>query len=286
MTDLAISCIISLSMLGPLAWKWELDLRLVLAWAVAAGIVIGGLLHAVDAVHPLGRAVFLLLDAALILAVSAAALLMRFYRRTERRPPPGRDLIVSPADGTIKYLKPISPETAPFSSKGAESVPLSPPLSGMAGDRGGYLVGIGMSLLDEHVTRAPISGRVAHLQRIPGVFLSLKKREAAWRNERLIGIIEDGERKVGLIHIASRLVRRIESYVTPGDFLCAGQEVGIIRFGSQVDIVIPGGLAPEIRVRVGQRVHAGVSVIAGIRTGKEETAMDVKELEKEFEQGS
>jgi len=275
MADVAISCITAVLLLVPLAWKWELDWRIVLAWAAAAGIAAGGLLLAISSVYPLSRPAFVVWDVVLILAASAAALLARFYRRTERHPPAGRDLIVSPADGRIKYLHAVGEGEIPVSAKGRERLPLSPPLSGMVTGRGGYLVGIAMSYLDEHVTRAPIGGKVTHLQRIPGKFLSLKRKEAVWRNERLISVIEDGDRKVGLIHIASRLVRRIESYVRAGDLLHTGQTIGMIRFGSQVDVVIPGGLEPEFRVRIGQRVNAGVSIIAAIRADNKESVYGV-----------
>ena len=93
-------------------------------------------------------------------------------------------------------------------------------------------------------------------------FISLKKEQATVKNERLTTVIEQGHFKVGVVQIASRLVRRIQSYLEEGQSVECGQRLGMIRFGSQVDLIIPNIKNLNIRVRLGEDVKAGVSVIA------------------------
>ena len=92
----------------------------------------------------------------------------------------------------------------------------------------------------------------------------MKKEDTPYKNERVIEIIENDKCKIGLIQIASRLVRRIVAYVGEGDELNLGQKIGMIKFGSQVDIVLPKSEDLRIKVRVGQQVYGGTSIIAEI----------------------
>jgi phosphatidylserine decarboxylase len=190
------------------------------------------------------------------------ALLIRFFRDPERIPPKGQSIILSPADGLIKYIKHIEKGEIPISSKGSEKVKLSPPLMDVFKNGKGYLIGIGMTFLDVHVTRAPIEGRLTYFEHVLGSFISLKREDAPYRNERVIEIIESEKCKVGFIQIASRMVRRIVSYVKQGDELALGQRVGMITFGSQVDVVLPELPNLKIKVALGQQVYAGQSIIA------------------------
>jgi phosphatidylserine decarboxylase len=118
-----------------------------------------------------------------------------------------------------------------------------------------------MVFTDVHVNRSPISGTVALVHHRPGRFLSLRQTQALDVNERQTMVIGNGVYQVGLVQIASRLVRQIVSYVAPGDALESGQRIGMIRFGSQVDLFVPVAVAPALEVAVGDRTIAGETII-------------------------
>jgi phosphatidylserine decarboxylase len=124
------------------------------------------------------------------------------------------------------------------------------------------VIGIAMTFLDVHVNRAPITGRISFHHHFHGWFGSLRKPEMVFANERTTTVIETGPIQVAIVQIASRLVRQIVSFVHEGQDVNLGQRIGAIRFGSQVDLVLP--LIPEIKivVQAGARVHAGESMIA------------------------
>lgn len=262
MTNLALGLVLAIGLLVPVAYKWELNLKLVLISALIIGLFAGWVINGVAACFDIGLMVRLVSCSVLIVIIAAAALLVRFYRDPERIPPEGENVIVAPADGVIKYVRHIEKGNIPFSSKGKESVRLSEPLLSILPDGQGYLIGIGMSFLDVHVTRAAIDGKLTYLEHMPGRFYSLKREDAPYRNERVIEIIQNDRLKIGLIQIASRLVRRIVAYVREGDELAFGQKIGMIKFGSQVDVVLPRLRDLEIKVSPGQQVYAGISIIA------------------------
>jgi phosphatidylserine decarboxylase len=126
------------------------------------------------------------------------------------------------------------------------------------------VIGIAMSFLDVHVNRAPISGRVAVLRRFPGLFGSLRRPEMLFENERATVVIERGDIQVAVVQIASRLVRRIVAYVEEGDDVAAGQRIGMIRFGSQVDLVLPLRDGLRVFAEPGDRVVAGETILATV----------------------
>lgn len=262
MNNLIISLILSQVILIPLARKWELDLNKVIIGGLAVGLAAGLLSGILFLFYPAGLYVRLFVIAGLIVVISSATLLLWFFRDTERVPPGGKNIVIAPADGTIKYIKRIEKGSVPLSTKGKEEVPLSPVLLEILPHRQGYLVGIAMTFLDVHVTRSPIEGKLTYSEHVNGSFLSLKKPDAPYRNERVIQVIRNGRLSVALIHIASRLVRRIDSYVKEDDQLQLGQRIGIIKFGSQVDVVLPDQENLRIEVGVGDRVFAGVTIIA------------------------
>jgi phosphatidylserine decarboxylase len=129
-----------------------------------------------------------------------------------------------------------------------------------------FLVGIDMNILNVHVNRSPIPGNVIFRQKTPGSFLSLRKQESEVLNQRVTTVISNGAFGIGVVQIASRLVRSIVSFVNVGQELTLGQRIGMIVFGSQVDVVIPGLKDLKIEVKPGDEVKAGVTVIA--RFGK------------------
>lgn len=267
MENLIISLILSQLILIPLGRKWELDLNKVIIGGLAVGLAAGILSALLFHFYPAGLYTRLLVIAALIAVISSVALLAWFFRDTDRLPPEQENIIIAPADGTIKYVKPIEEGSIPLSVKGKEQVPLSPVLLDILPRKQGYLIGISMTFLDVHVTRAPIEGTVTHSEHINGSFLSLKKPDAPFRNERVIQVIRNGRLSVALIHIASRLVRRIEPYIKKDDQLRLGQRIGIIKFGSQVDVVLPAEENLRIEVSVGDRVFAGVTIVASLPPG-------------------
>jgi phosphatidylserine decarboxylase len=262
MENIIISLVLSQLVLVPIAYKWELNLKVVSISALIIGLLVGLVINIAGKYFYMGLPLKLISCFILVVLISIAALLFRFYRDPDRVPPEGTNIILSPADGTIKYIKAIEKGEIPFSSKGKEKIVLSEPLTVILKDEQGYLIGILMTYLDVHVTRAPIKGKLTYFKHIHGQFHSLKKEDAPYKNERVIEIIEGDRFKIGLIQIASRLVRRIVTYSKEGDELALGERIGMITFGSQADIVLPKLQGLRIRTRVGEQVYAGLSIIA------------------------
>jgi phosphatidylserine decarboxylase len=118
-----------------------------------------------------------------------------------------------------------------------------------------------MTPFDVHKNCAPVSGRIVLNKHINGEFLSLKHPEAILRNERNTLVIQtENNEYFGIIQTASKLVRRIDSYVKENDQITQGKWFGMIRFGSQVDLIIPKQYLPN--VKVGQQIFAATSIIA------------------------
>src|SRR5437868_4505914 len=170
-----------------------------------------------------------------------------FFRDPVRTTPRGDKLIVAPADGLITMIA---------------KVPPPPELRGAGGLADGEYtrVSIFMSVFDVHINRAPIAGRVRRIAYIPGKFVNADLDKASEDNERQHLLIEgsDGVR-IGFTQIAGLVARRILAFVREGDVVEAGQRVGLIRFGSRVDVFLPAGTAP--RVLLGQRSIGGETVI-------------------------
>jgi len=262
MENLFISLVLAQLILIPIAYKWELNLKVVSISAIIIGLFVGLVISISEKYFYMGLPLKLISCFVLIVSVSLSALLARFFRDPDRVPPQRHNIILSPADGFVKYIKHIEKGEIPMSSKGREKVKLSLPLTDIFTNGQGYLIGIGMTFLDVHVTRSPIKGKLTYFKHIPGSFCSLKKEDAPYKNERVIEIVENDKCKMGFIQIASRLVRRIVSYVREGDELALGQKVGMIKFGSQVDIVLPRLHDLKIKVKIGEQVYAGLSIIA------------------------
>ncbi|MCB0677542.1 MAG: phosphatidylserine decarboxylase, partial [Saprospiraceae bacterium] len=127
-------------------------------------------------------------------------------------------------------------------------------------DKPCWLVGINMTPFDVHKNCAPIDGKVVLNQHFDGKFLSLKEGEALAENERNTYVIQNPQLKVGVVQIASRLVRRIDSYVQTGADLQQGDWLGMIRFGSQVDVILP--IDYEINVQLKDQIYAGTTILA------------------------
>ena len=173
-----------------------------------------------------------------------------FFRDPMRTTPRGEKLIVSPADGLITMITKVPP---PPELRGADAL----------ADGEYTRVSIFMSVFDVHINRAPISGRVRRKVYVPGKFVNADLDKASEDNERQHLLIEgsDGTR-IGFTQIAGLVARRILAFVAEGDTVEAGQRVGLIRFGSRVDVYLPTGTGP--RVLLGQRAIAGETVLAEI----------------------
>jgi phosphatidylserine decarboxylase len=121
-------------------------------------------------------------------------------------------------------------------------------------------VSIFMSVFDVHINRAPIAGRVRRIAYVPGKFINADLDKASEDNERQHLLIEGSDGlKIGFTQIAGLVARRIMAFVREGDVVVAGQRVGLIRFGSRVDVYLPAGVAP--RVLLGQRAIAGETIL-------------------------
>jgi phosphatidylserine decarboxylase len=170
-----------------------------------------------------------------------------FFRDPVRTTPRSDKLIISPADGLVTMIAKVPP---PPELRGAE---------GLAD--GDYTrVSIFMSVFDVHINRAPISGRIRRIAYVPGKFVNADLDKASEDHERQHFLIEGAEGlKIGFTQIAGLVARRILAFVKEGDVVEAGQRVGLIRFGSRVDVYLPQGIAP--RVILGQRAIAGETIL-------------------------
>jgi phosphatidylserine decarboxylase len=246
----------------PLAWKWGLGVvRVGIVITVCAAIsvaVVASVDEAVDlsAIVQAG-AVWLM-----TLAFGLSTLAYRFYRDPERTGPDRDDVIVSPADGRVIYVRGAESGKLPVSDKHGRSYTLEELTKTPLKDESATVIGISLSFLDVHVTRVPISGQVVIHRHAPGRFGSLRRPEMIFENERSTVVIERHELQVAVVQIASRLVRRIVDFVTEGDHVKIAQRLGVIRFGSQVDLVVPVRPDWVITVRPGERVRAGETIVA------------------------
>jgi phosphatidylserine decarboxylase len=178
--------------------------------------------------------------------------ILAFFRDPERVVPQGDDLIVSPADGQVSLILQVPP---PRELQGVDGE--GPGLGADPVTR----ISIFMSVFDVHINRAPVAGTIRRVSYMPGKFLNADLDKASEENERQQVLIERADgRLVGLTQIAGLVARRIVPFVKPGDIVAAGQRIGLIRFGSRVDVYLPQGT--DAAVVLGQTVLAGETVLA------------------------
>jgi phosphatidylserine decarboxylase len=189
------------------------------------------------------------------LMFSAIAFLMQFFRDPNRRIPLDGGLIVAPADGRILKGKIDCVKTVSYDDPLMEYV-LSP------GERG-ILVSTFMSPFDVHVNRAPISGTIVKTKHFSGKF-RIAMGSVHTENEKNLIVIDSEYGKVGVIQIAGFVARRIVQYVEVGDQVQIGDRLGMIRFGSRVDLIIPFENT-QLMVTEGEKPTAGETVIALMR---------------------
>lgn len=183
-----------------------------------------------------------------------------FFRDPERVVPQVEGAVISPADGQVVGIAQVEVPRELVVEDGSGSIPLP---EGQV-----TRISIFMSLFDVHINRAPIGGTVQRVVYVPGQFVSADLDKASDSNERQHILIAgpDGT-LIGMTQIAGLVARRIVPFVKRGDMIAAGQRIGLIRFGSRVDIYLPRGTGAL--VITGQRVVAGETVLA--RTGETQT---------------
>jgi len=260
---------LSLIILVPLGIKWEISKGVTLPASIFIGILAGLVVSGVLGIYHIKFYQALILQFFLIMGISVSLLLWRFFRNPERTPPADRNNILSPADGKVKYVKRIEKGVIPYSEKKGRKFFLSDYVQSDPFLSEGYLIGISMNLLDVHVNRAPIDGNVSLSRHIKGGFISLKKEDAVIVNERALTVIDNGDFKVGVVQIASRLIRKIVLYPRESNEVRRGERIGMIRFGSQVDLIIPSIPSLSIEINPGEDVKAGISIIAKIMRNQE-----------------
>jgi phosphatidylserine decarboxylase len=169
-----------------------------------------------------------------------------FFRDPERKAPEGAGLIICPADGK---LLPI-----------VEAVP---PVELGMGDAPRPRLSIFMNVFNVHVNRYPVSGTVQYVQATPGKFMNAIAENASLENEQTSVGIEAGSNRILVRQIAGLIARRIHTYSKVGDQAKKGDRMGMIRFGSRVDVFLP--LDATLRVKVGDISYAGVTVLAELK---------------------
>jgi phosphatidylserine decarboxylase len=176
-----------------------------------------------------------------IVPVLLAAFFLWFFRDPQRAIPQGEGLLVSPADGLV-----------------TETVRIETP------DGPRQRISIFLNVFDVHVNRSPIAGEITSVRYQRGKFLNAMNEDSAERNEQNVVTVQGQGVEIVFKQIAGLIARRIIFNYRAGDRLQRGQRVGLIKFGSRTDVILPAGA--EIRVKTGQRVKGGSSIIAEMPT--------------------
>ena len=163
-----------------------------------------------------------------------------FFRDPERVVPTDEKLVVSPADGLVVVLKPVDPNDG----------------------NSGMLISIFLSIFDVHINRSPLAGKIISTEYRPGRFLIATKQKASLENEQNVVTVENQYARVVFKQIAGLIARRIVFWKQDGDVVKMGERVGLIKFGSRVDILLP----PQVKVLVkkGDHVKGGISIIGKV----------------------
>lgn len=170
--------------------------------------------------------------------------ILAFFRDPERFVCPDENAIVCPADGKIISIDEV--EDSQFTNQRVKKVCIF------------------MNVFNVHVNRLPVSGTVARTIYYPGKFYSADSDKAALENEYLATVLNlPGEKQIAVVQIAGLIARRIICWLETGDNAVKGRRLGLIRFGSRVDLYLP--LTTELSVITGQKVRAGETVIGRLK---------------------
>jgi phosphatidylserine decarboxylase len=191
---------------------------------IAAGLLLGWLTNPVWAIIPFLLAFFFLW----------------FFRDPERAIPQEAGAVVSPGDGKVTDVSPVT-----------------------TGSETQTRISIFLSVFDVHVNRSPVTGIIRDVRYQRGQFLNAMNKVSAEQNEQNIVTLEADGQKIVFKQIAGLLARRIVFYTKVGDRLERGQRVGLIKFGSRVDLLVDA--SARITVKVGDRVKGGASVLAYVQ---------------------
>jgi phosphatidylserine decarboxylase len=160
-----------------------------------------------------------------------------FFRNPDRKIPGEPGLIVSPADGRVVVMQ-------------------DEKFQGRPGKR----VSIFLAVWNVHVNRSPAAGTIVRMDYKPGKFLAAWAEKASFENEQNIFVLATEHGEIMFKQIAGYIARRVVAWKKPGDYVARGERIGLVRFGSRVDLWLPANA--EIMVRVGQNVKGGSSVLA------------------------
>jgi len=180
------------------------------------------------------------MKAATVLLLLATIFILSFFRDPERLGPERPDALVSPADGKVILVETVRDER--FSSEEVRKI------------------SIFMNVFNVHVNRSPCAGTVQRVLYQPGKFYSADSKQAGLQNEYCACTLTTAQGKtVTFVQMAGLIARRIVCWLEVGDGILRGRRVGLIRFGSRVDLYLP--LETEVAVRVGDKVRAGESIL-------------------------
>ena len=183
---------------------------------------------------------------AAILGVGLTYAIYLFFRDPERVSPDDPALVLSPADGFVSLI---------------QEVPLPKEFGTEFGTDPVWRVSVFMSVLNVHVNRMPVGGTIVKDVYVPGAFINASLDKASEKNERHLYLVKtDQGQQVAFVQIAGLIARRIVSRVSEGQKLQRGERFGLIRFGSRLDIYLPKGVLPS--VKLGQMMVAGETPLA------------------------
>jgi phosphatidylserine decarboxylase len=170
-----------------------------------------------------------------------------FFRDPERTPPADADAVLSPADGTVSHIEEVADPDFP-------------------GGRA-FRISIFLSVFNVHVNRTPRQCRVATLRYYPGEFLDARAGECAVRNEQFwIDFVDSRTGQlVRVKQIAGAIARRIVCWLREGEDLQAGERFGMIKFGSRTDVLVPAGCEREVKVKIGDAVKGGTTILFNLK---------------------
>jgi phosphatidylserine decarboxylase len=172
-----------------------------------------------------------------------------FFRDPPRVVPTDDSLVVSPADGIVTSVGPAAPPR----ELGLGETPM-------------MRVSVFMNVFNCHVNRAPVRGRIVKVEYRPGRFLSAELDKASQENERNGIVVDSPVGTLAFVQIAGLVARRIRCWVEPGADVAVGDRIGLIRFGSRLDVYLPEGAS--LRVAIGQTAVAGETVLAEYGSGR------------------
>lgn len=169
--------------------------------------------------------------------------IISFFRDPHRSIPQEPDILVSPADGKVTNIEEVTEVDYPH----------GPALR----------ISIFLSIFNVHVNRIPTSSQVTQVRYFPGAFLDARNPDSAVRNEQLwVDLVESASgRPFRLKQISGAIARRIVCWLKPGDRLERGERIGMIKFGSRTDLIVPAVPRPEVLIQVGDTVHGGTTVL-------------------------